>query len=56
MTWKDDFLILWIFFVVVVSFVVKHFFGGVMYFAGQIAAISFIHSPALSHLLFTVWR
>lgn len=51
MTLKDEILILWIFFVVVITFAARHFFGGMVYLAEQMAAFSIIQMPSLLHLL-----
>jgi hypothetical protein len=51
MTLKDEFLILWIFCVVLITFAVRHFFGGTAYLAEQLAAFSLSYIPVFLHLL-----
>lgn len=50
MSLKDAFLILWIFCVVLISFAVRHFFGGTAYLAERLAAFSLSYMPVLPHL------
>jgi hypothetical protein len=50
MTLKDEFLILWIFCVVLITFAVRHFFGGTTDLAEQLAAFSLSYMPVLLHL------
>ncbi|HLZ51021.1 MAG TPA: hypothetical protein VKP61_09730 [Candidatus Acidoferrum sp.] len=50
MTLKDEFLILWIFCVVLITFAVRHFFGGTAYLAERLAAFSLSYMPVLLHL------
>ncbi|MGB2642035.1 MAG: hypothetical protein WBG02_19400 [Candidatus Acidiferrum sp.] len=51
MTWKDEFLIICVLCVVVVAFVVRHFFGGALYLVQHLAAFTLGCTPALLHLL-----
>lgn len=50
MTLKDEFLILWIFCVVLITFAVRHFFGETAYLAERLAAFSLSYMPVLLHL------
>jgi len=51
MTWKDELLMLWIFWTVVITFAARHFFGGAVYLVEQMAAFSLAHMPGLLHLV-----
>lgn len=51
MTLKDEFLIFWIICLAVITFAVRHFFGGMVYLVEQMAAFSIVHLPGLLHLL-----
>ena len=51
MTLKDELLILWILCTVVITFATRHFFGGMVYLAEQLAAFSVVHVLGLLHLL-----
>ena len=51
MTWKDELLLFWIFCTVVITFAARHFLGGAIYLAEQMAAFSLAYVPALLHLL-----
>jgi hypothetical protein len=50
MTLKDEFLILWIFCLVLITFAVRHFFGETAYLAERLAAFSLSYMPVLLHL------
>jgi len=51
MTLKDEFLIFWIICLVVITFALRHFIGGMVYLAEQAAAFSIVYVPSLLHLL-----
>lgn len=51
MTLKDEFLIFWIICLAVITFAVRHLFGGMVYLAEQAAAFSIVYVPSLLHLL-----
>ncbi|MGB8473983.1 MAG: hypothetical protein WCE61_07875 [Candidatus Acidiferrum sp.] len=44
MTLKDEFLMFWIFCVVVIAFVVRHFFGEAIYLVQHLAAFTVVFS------------
>ncbi|MGC1483053.1 MAG: hypothetical protein WA789_04600 [Candidatus Acidiferrum sp.] len=50
MTWKDEFLVLWIFCSVVIMFAARHFLEGAVYLVMQMAAFSLAYLPGLLHL------
>lgn len=50
MSLKDAFLILWIFCVVLITFAVRHFFGGTAYLAERLAAFSLSYIPVFLHV------
>jgi hypothetical protein len=51
MTWKDEFLILWIFCSVLITLAARHFLGGAAHLAEQMAAFSAAYLPGLLHTL-----
>ncbi|HXJ05535.1 MAG TPA: hypothetical protein VNH65_10575 [Candidatus Acidoferrum sp.] len=51
MTLKDEFLFFWVICLVVITFAVRHFLGGVVYLAEQAAAFSIVYLPSILHLL-----
>lgn len=51
MTLKDEFLIIWVICLVVITFAARHFFGGLVYLIEQTAAFSSVYLPSLLHLL-----
>ena len=51
MTLKDELLIFWIFCMVVIGFLARHFFGGLVFLVGKLAAFSVVCVPGLLHLL-----
>ena len=51
MTWKDEFLMFWIFCSVLITLAVRHFLGGAVYLVERLAASSFVHMPGLFHLV-----
>ncbi|HTQ61521.1 MAG TPA: hypothetical protein VMI32_14950 [Candidatus Solibacter sp.] len=51
MTWKDEFQLIWILLVVVITFAVRHFFGGAIYLAEHVAAASAVCIPGAVHFL-----
>jgi hypothetical protein len=51
MTWKDEFLMLWIFCSVVIALAARHFLGGAVYLVKQMAVFSLAYLPGLLHLL-----
>ena len=51
MTLKEELLILWILCTVAIMFAARHFFGGMVYLAEQLAAFSVVHVLGLLHLL-----
>lgn len=51
MTLKDEFLIFWVICLVMITFAVRHFLGGMAYLAEQAAAFSIVYLPSLLHLL-----
>ena len=50
MTLKDEFLMIWIVCVVVVTFAARHLFGGLVYLVEKIAAFSIVYLPGILHL------
>ena len=56
MTLKDEFLLLWIFCLVVISFAARHFLGGLVYLAEKLAAFGMVYMPGLLHLAMNYWR
>ncbi len=51
MTLKEEFLNFWIICLVVITFVARHFFGGIVYLVEQTAAFSIVYVPSFLHLL-----
>jgi hypothetical protein len=51
MTLKEEFLILWIVCLVVITFATRHFFGGLVFLVEKLAAFSIVCMPGLLHLL-----
>jgi hypothetical protein len=51
MTWKDELLMFWIFFAVVITFAARHFLGGAVHLVEQMASCSIAYLPALMHTL-----
>lgn len=51
MTMKEEFLILWIFCLVLIVFAARHLFGGLAYLVEKIAAFSIVCLPGFLHLL-----
>jgi len=51
MTWKDELLMFWIFFAVVIAFAARHFLGEAVHLAGQMASCSIAYLPGLVHAL-----
>lgn len=51
MTLKEEFLILWIFCLLVITFAARHFFGGLVFLVEKLAAFSIVCMPRLLHLL-----
>ncbi len=56
MTWKDEFLMLWIFCLVVITYAARHLFDGAAYLVEHVAAASVLCVPGLLHLLSGRWR
>ena len=50
MTWKDELLMYWVFWNVLVSFVARHFFDGAIYLVQHVASASVLCVPGLLHL------
>jgi hypothetical protein len=51
MTWKDEFLMLWIFCAVVITFAARHLLGGAVYLVEHVAMFSAAYLPGLLHLV-----
>jgi hypothetical protein len=50
MTWKDELLMYWVLWTVLVSFVARHFFAGAIYLVQHLASASVFCVPGLLHL------
>ncbi|HMD40458.1 MAG TPA: hypothetical protein VKH15_14335 [Candidatus Acidoferrum sp.] len=50
MTWKDELLMYWVLWTVLISFVARHFFDGAIYLVQHVASASVFFIPGLLHL------
>jgi len=51
MTWKDELLMFWIFFAVVITFAARHFLGEAVHLVEQMASCSIAYLPGVLHVL-----
>ena len=51
MTWKDELLMFWIFFAVVIAFAARHFLGAAVHLVQQVGSCSIAHLPGLVHIV-----
>jgi hypothetical protein len=54
MALKDEFVMFWIFCMVLITFAVRHFFGGIVQLVEHMAAVSMVHM--LGVLLRMIWH
>jgi hypothetical protein len=51
MTWKDELLMLWILFAVVIAFAARHFLGEAAQLVQQVGSCSIAYLPGLVHFV-----
>lgn len=56
MTLKDEFLLLWIFCLVMISFAARHVLVDMVYLVEKLAAFGMAYMPGLLHLAINHWR